>query len=165
MRTAVVLISVLGMSGGASAEEKKIAESGVPKPVIEKVKKKYPAAKLTSFELENENGKSSYEVKLTDGKKELEVVCSPDGKILAEEEKIAADAVPDVVLQALKSNAKFGTWTLETAERVVFAEKVDAPSYELKVVKGKLRAELVFTGDGKLTKTEESAPQEKKHTK
>jgi uncharacterized membrane protein YkoI len=162
MRNIVAVFVALLLSGTAFAEDKKIQESEVPKPVLAKVKAKYPTAKMTGFELENENGKSSYEVKITDGAKQLEVICSPDGRIVAEEEKIAMDAVPEKVRQALKGNAKYGAWTVHHAEKVIESEKADSPTYEIKVVKGSTRAELVFTPDGTLTKTEEKEWHEKK---
>jgi hypothetical protein len=162
MKNFFAVIGALALSSAAFAEEKKVAESEVPKPVIQKVKKKYPTAKMTGFEMETEGGKSSYQVKIADGSKEMEVVCSPDGKIVAEEEKIGIEAVPEKVRQALKSNAKYGSWTVHHAERVILDEKTDAPTYEIKVVKGTTGAELVFTTEGKLTKTEEKEWHEKK---
>jgi uncharacterized membrane protein YkoI len=152
----------LTFSAAAQAEEKKITEAEVPRAVIEKVKKKYPAAKMTAFELETERGKASYEVKIIDGAKQLEVVCAPDGQILAEEEKIGIDAVPEKVRQALKSSPKYASWKLQHAERVITGEKVDAPIYEIKVTNGNVRAELVFTPDGKLTHSEEEPWHEKR---
>jgi hypothetical protein len=152
----VVIAFALALGATAFAEEKKITEAEVPRPVLDKVKKKYPTARMTAFELETENGKSSYEVKLSDGARQLEVVCAPDGKILAEEEKIGIDAVPEKVRQALKTT-KYASWTFQHAERVTTHEKLDAPSYEIKVLNGNrnARAELLFTADGKLTRTEE----------
>jgi hypothetical protein len=46
-------------------------------------------------------------------------------------------------------------FTSESASRI-FDEKTDAPSYEIKVVSGSSRAELLFSVDGKLTKTQAS---------
>jgi hypothetical protein len=153
----VVIACVFVLTAAAWADEKKISESEVPRPVIERVKKKYPTAKLVAFELETENGKSSYEVKITDGARQLEVVCAPDGKILAEEEKIGIDAVPEKVRQSWKASSKYASWKLQHAERVITDEKADALTYELKVISGTAgaRAELTFTADGKLTRTEE----------
>src|SRR4051812_21563396 len=133
MKDIVAGLAVLALCGAASAEEKKIQESEVPKPVIATVKAKYPTAKMTGFELENESGKSSYEVKIADGTKLMEVVCSPDGKIVAEEEQIAFDAVPEKIRHALKRNAKYGAWTVDHAEKVILDEKADAPTYEIKI--------------------------------
>ncbi len=162
MKKIIAAFATLALAGVAYAEDQKIQESAVPKPVLEKVKKKYPTAKMTGFELEKENGKSAYEVKLTDGTKQLDVVCSPDGKIVAEEEKIAMDAVPEKVRQALKSNARYGGWTVHHAERVIENEKTESPTYEVAVVKGTTSAELTFAPDGRLTNTEETESHAKK---
>jgi hypothetical protein len=157
MRIIIVALAALTLST-AFAEEKAIKEQEVPRPVINRVQKKYPAAKMTGFEREREDGKTSYEIKLSDGTKRMEVICTPDGKILAEEEQIVMGAVPEKVRQALKTNPKYGTWAVRNVERIVRDEKTDAPSYELKVAKGKAGAELVFSSEGVLTKTEELPP-------
>ena len=162
MKTTVLLTAMLVLAAAtATATEKKIREADVPKPVLDAIQKKYPTAKLTGFEVENENGKTAYEIKLSDGKKQLEVVCSPAGKIVAEEEQIAIEEVPAKVRDALKASAKYGTWTVHHVERVVNDGNAQAPEYEIKVVSGKQAAELVFTPDGKLTRTEEKKPHEK----
>ena len=158
MKNIVAGMALLALCGVSTAEEKKIKEGEVPRPVLEKIRKKYPTAKMTGFEVEIEGGKSSYEVKIADGAKQMEIVCSPDGKIVAEEEKIAIDAVPDKVRRTLLRHARYGAWTIQHAERVILAEKMDAPTYELKVGKGGASAELVFTADGTLTRTEEAPP-------
>ena len=155
-------IAALALCGTALAVDKKLKESEVPRPVIEKVTTKYPAAKMTGFEMETENGKSSYEVTITDGSRQIEIICSADGKIVAEEEKISLDLVPEKVRQALKASAKYGSWRLHHTERVVVAEKTDAPTYEIKVVHGSTLAELVFTPDGKMSSSEEQQWHKKK---
>jgi hypothetical protein len=143
------------------AEEKVVPESAVPRPVLEKVKRKYPTASRKGFEQETENGAVAYEVKLVDGARRLEVVLAPDGKVLAEEEQIALETVPQKVRDALRTNAKYGTWKVAGVERIVTEERTDAPSYELKLTKGKSRVELVFSGDGQVTKTEVLKEKEK----
>lgn len=157
MKTITTVFGVLALASAALAKDKQITESEVPRPVIERVKRKYPTAKMIAFEQEIENGAPSYEVRLADGPKQLEVVCSPNGRIIAEEEKIVIEVVPDPVRRSLRAHTKYGSWTIREVERVIFDEDTDSPSYELKLAKGAARAALIFSSDGKLMKTEEQA--------
>jgi hypothetical protein len=140
----------------ALAGEKRVAESQVPKAVLEAVKQKYAGARLTGFEEQQEGKQTTYEVKLEEGSVEREVVLTPDGKPVSEETGIAPDAVPQNVRQALTAS-KHGKASLEKAEKVVFTGKEDAPQYELLVSEGGKRTELVFDHDGKLLKEEPKA--------
>ena len=146
----IVLASSLSAFGG----EEKIPLSEVPRSVVETIKLKYAKAKMLGFERDDEGGQLTYEVKIRDGKRSLEVSCAPDGKILAEEERIALSAMPDEVVEALRASAKYGDWTLRQVERVVLEEKDDAPTYELQVAKDGASAELVFTASGSLIESE-----------
>jgi hypothetical protein len=161
MKKLCLSLALLSLSSTAAADEKKVKQSDVPKPVIDSVTRKYPGAKLVGFESETEEGKTSYEVKVSDGKRQIEVDCTPDGKIAAEEEKIAFEAVPEKVRQALKASPKYGSWKVRGSERVIRDEKADAPFYELVVENGKGKAELVFAADGRIEKTEEKKQGEK----
>ncbi|MEO6954389.1 MAG: PepSY-like domain-containing protein [Polyangia bacterium] len=153
-RTAISLFVVIALAAPVHASDKPIEASAVPKPVIAKVHTKYPAAKILGYELETEDGQTSYEVKIADGARQLEVLCSADGAIVAEEEKIAIADVPARVRDALKNSPKFGSWTVRGAERIVSHEQTSTPVYELKIASGSKRAELTFSPEGTLTKTE-----------
>ena len=154
MRTIVVALFALSLAGAARADEKRVKESDVPAPVLAAVAKKYPTAKKTGFSKEVENKKTTFEINLTDGAKKIEVELTPDGKIVAEEQEIALEAVPAGVRKALAESAKYGKWTVKKAERVVNNENEAAPNFELLVVSGAKKAEVVFDKDGKLVKEE-----------
>ena len=154
------------LAGAAEAEarehtERRIKESDVPAPVLQRVKKKHPTAKLTAFEIETDEHGTSYEVKITDAGKPIDVICAPDGTIRAEEEQVSLDALPDPVRQAMKVQPKYSGWTFRGAERVITDEKPAAATYEVKLIRAGKLAELVFTADGKLTKAEEGSAREK----
>ena len=154
MRTTVAAFFLL-IAGSAFAGESKISEAEVPKAVLDGVAKKYPAAKKTGFEREVEKGKTVFEVKLLNGGHKIDVDVSPEGTILEEEEEIAFDAAPAAVKAALASSSKYAKWTVKRAERVVTAGNHAEPHFEIVVTSGKNKAELVFSTDGKLLRTEE----------
>ena len=156
MKTTLIGSAVVALAvASAGADEKKIAQADVPRPVLDTIQKKYPAAKLTGFEVERDNGKTAYEIQLRDGDKRREVVCSPAGKIVAEEETIALAEAPAKVRDALGASAKYRTWTVRQVERVVNDENAQAAQYEIEVASGKQAAELVFTSEGKLVRSEQ----------
>jgi hypothetical protein len=161
LKSGIALALLLGAVGASRAEDRKIAQSDVPRPVMERVKQKYPGAKLVAFELEVEDGEQSYEVTVRDGPRQIEVSCSPAGRVLAEEEQIALADIPAKVRHALSANAKYASWMLHKAERIILEEKAESPRFELQLSHGTARAELVFTQEGTLTKTEESHSQNK----
>jgi hypothetical protein len=152
----------------ARAQEVKVEEKDVPKACIDAVKKKYPTAKLTGFEKETEGDKVTYEVRVeVKGEKavrKIDVELSPGGKILAEEEEISKDALPEKVKKALAAS-KYGTWEIKRVERVVKEEKEDDPSYELVVTNGKRKFEIVLDKDGKITNEEEKKVKAEKSEK
>jgi len=155
MRTILIVFCGLLVAGVARAEEKRIKESEVPKAVIDGVAKKYPAGKRVGFEREDEEGKTIYEVKVVNDGHKIDVDVTPDGRIVEEEEEIAFSTTPDAVKKALTASPKFGKWTVKRAEKVVHADKPDAPEFELLLTSGKNVAEVVFAADGKQLKVEE----------
>ncbi|HVY61379.1 MAG TPA: PepSY-like domain-containing protein [Planctomycetota bacterium] len=144
----------------ALAGEQKVKESDVPRPAIEAVHKKYPQAKLTGFSKEEEDGKTTYEVKIEDGARRIDIDLSAEGKILAEEELIGADALPKEVKKGL-AGSKYAKWTLERAEKIVKEEKADDPSYELLLTDDEHVAEVVFDKGGKIVNEEEKKARKK----
>jgi hypothetical protein len=153
MRKSVAAFLML-IAGSALAGEKEISESEVPKAVLDSVAKKYPAAKRTGFAREVDKGKTVFEVQLVDGGHKIDVDVSPEGTILETEEELAFDAAPPAVKAALARSAKYAKWTVKRAERVVTAGNDAEPRFEIAVANGKDKAELVFSADGKLVRTE-----------
>src|SRR5260221_14212552 len=99
MRMAMTVGAVL-LSTVAWAGETKIKESEVPRPVMDALKAKYPAAKAIGFEREEEGAKVVYEIKLSEGKRALEVTFDAAGKIVEEGEGITVAARPPPVKSA-----------------------------------------------------------------
>lgn len=163
---AAVVIAIAAPVG--ADDEKPVKESEAPKPVLETVKKKYPAATVKGIDREEEDGKVSYEVKIEVKEKEktrsIEVICSPEGKIEAEEEKIAESDVPEVVRKGL-ARSKYAKWTVKKVERIVKEEKESEPSFEYLLVEGDEKFEVVFDNGGKITEEEDKSPKKKKSEK
>lgn len=152
------------------ADEKPVKESDVPKPAIDAVKKKYPGATLKGFSREEEGGKVTYEVEVEvkgkDAKgaaktRAIDIDVSAEGKILAEEETISKDELPDAVKKALGAS-KYGSWEVKKVEKIVTEENEADPSFEVIVVTEGKKAEVVFDKSGKITKEEEKKAKPKK---
>jgi hypothetical protein len=124
MRTAllVLLISVPAFAGDC------------PKPVTDAIAKAYPKASVKACKAEG----ASFEARLNNPDVELDLAA--DGKILATEEKIAVDALPDAVKKAFA--AKYPKAKAERAEKETKADK--SVSYEIKFGK----TEATFAADG-----------------
>jgi acyl-CoA synthetase (NDP forming) len=124
MRTAllVLLISAPAFAGDC------------PKPVTEAIAKAYPKASVKACKAEGAN----FEARLANPDVELDLAA--DGKILATEEKIAVDTLPDAVKKAFA--AKYPKAKAERAEKETTADK--KVSYEIKFGK----TEATFAADG-----------------
>jgi len=152
----LVIGVVFIFSLSAAASERKIKQSEAPKAVIEAVKKKYPSSRMLEFAEEQDNGKTVYEVKVQDGKSEVDVGLSAEGKIVSEEKRLDPSALPAKVSEAI-SASKYARWKIERAETVVLNENESGPTYEIAVVQGKNRVELMFDPAGKLLKENKKA--------
>ncbi len=67
--------------------EKEITLKELPKPVADALKEKYPKAKIEKLEEVTAGEKVTYEAHFVVGKKKLEVVFDPSGKVLKVEEE------------------------------------------------------------------------------
>jgi hypothetical protein len=152
MRSFAILSAVL-LSFAARAAEQKVKKSEVPAAVLASVQKKYPSAKLTGFEKDTAEGRTSYEVKVKNGKDRLEVSLDPEGKILTEESEISLSQVPETVKKALASS-KYGSWKVQKTEKIVEGEDEQKLTYEFILAHGGESAEAVFDPQGKLIKEE-----------
>ncbi len=146
-----LFVSVLCVASVSAASEVEVTEKQVPKAVLAAVAKKYPAAKPTGFSKELEAGKTTYEVRLAEGTRKLDIDVSPSGELMAEEETIALEAAPEAVRKAFAAS-KYAGWEVKHVERAVQVGNEDAPTFEVLVVQGKQRAEIAFDKDGKLQK-------------
>jgi hypothetical protein len=153
--TVSILVTTGNAAAWASSADKKLKRADVPAPVLATVTAKYPGAKLKSFDQEGDGGAKVYEVEVWQGKAAISVDVSPEGKILAEETAIPVADLPAAIVDGLKTS-KYKGWTIAKAERVVTAEKIDDPAYEVIVKSDKTgkKVEVVLDKAGSITKEE-----------
>jgi uncharacterized membrane protein YkoI len=90
-------------AAAATEPSDKIEISQLPKPVSDSVKKKYPKAEIRAAEKGDEDGKTVYEISITNGKDRMDVTLDPAGKILLVEKEVAEKDLPKTVLATVKS--------------------------------------------------------------
>jgi uncharacterized membrane protein YkoI len=150
-KVAAVLCSALLLPTSALAGGKKIKQADVPKPVMATLTAKYREAKWKAFALESDGRTAVYEAEFTQGKDEISVDVSGDGKVMAEETVMPAAELPATVKQGIEGS-KYNRWKTLKAERVITEERSDAPSYEVMLESKNQRIELLLDKDGRITK-------------
>lgn len=154
------VLAVLGLCGfaaSARADEQKISVDQLPPAVMNAVKAKYPEAKIKEAAKDVEEGKTTYEVSLTDRGQSLDVSFQPNGTIVAIERQIKVSELPAAVTAALKQ--KYPKAELESAEELTEDGKV---TYEVVVeLENDKDYEVVLDRSGKILKTEEIKEDEK----
>src|SRR5947209_3088008 len=71
------------------ADEEKIALDKLPKAVVDAIKAKYPDAKLVGAEKETSGDKTFYEVVIKNKDRSIELLLTPEGKIVTVEQEVA----------------------------------------------------------------------------
>ena len=145
--SAAALLGLLGLSGPAFGDEKKVAVEDLPKAVLKAAKAKFPEAKIRGASKEVEGGETMYEVELSVDGKNVDLLIEPDGEIEAVEEEIDADDLPKAVVKAAK--AKFPKGKIAKVEEITTED--DKVVYELAIsVKGDEIVEVVMAPNGKI---------------
>jgi uncharacterized membrane protein YkoI len=151
----------LAILGGASgrADEEKVPLDKVPKAVMDAVKKRFPNAKIMGAEKEVEDGKTSYEVAIKNKDQNIDVILTPEGKIVALEAEIPAKDLPKEVVAAM--DKKYPKATVKKVEEITKDDKI---SYEILLVTADMKTfETTFDPKGKIL--EEEAKKESKEKK
>ena len=95
-----------------AAAEQKIACKSIPAAAAEAFKAAYPKAVVKDCSKEIDKGKVAYEFSSDEGKTHRDVSYSDDGKLIAAEETVSVETVPDAVKTALKTKYPKGAVTL-----------------------------------------------------
>jgi hypothetical protein len=150
MRIAIISLGLLAAFGTARAGEEKINVRDLPPGVLAAVKAKFPEGKVTGAAREDEDGKVTYEVVLTDHDAQIDVGVSAAGKILEVEKTIAPAKLPEAVAVAIE--AKYPKAKITKAEEVIkYKEGGEEKSFEVVVsVAGKDGIELKLSPKGKI---------------
>jgi hypothetical protein len=129
----------------AAAQERKISRNAVPKAILTAFERDYPAARVTGYTTETEDGKASYEVESYRGKMTLDVAYRPDGTVIEVEEGIAPEDMPPAVKNAVDKNYPGGK--IVRLEKRTVGETV---TYELTLASGRARVSLEIDPAGKI---------------
>jgi uncharacterized membrane protein YkoI len=133
-------------AAAATEESDKIEISQLPKSVVDAVKKKYPKAEVKAAEKGDEDGKTVYEVSITNGRDKMDVTLDPAGKILLVEKEVAEKDLPKTVLAAAK--AKYPQGAVKLCEELWKDDKLSG--YEVTIeTSDKKSAEVEFDAKGK----------------
>jgi uncharacterized membrane protein YkoI len=124
----------------------KIEISQLPKPVSDSVKKKYPKAEIKAAEKADEEGKTVYEISITNGKDKMDITLDPAGTILLIEKEITEKDLPKAVLATAK--AKHPQGTVKLCEELWKNDKLSG--YEMTIeTPDKKIVEVEFDAKGK----------------
>ena len=157
----IVLIAMTLIVVVARADESKVATSEVPKAGLAAVKAMFPGAEIKGAAKETEDGKTVFEVTLTQKGSNIDVTVSEDGKIQLVEKQIADKDLPAAVRRAL--DARYPKATYKIIEQVdnVKDGKSSLDFFEaLLVTADKETLEVQIAPDGKI-KAEEKKQSDK----
>ena len=147
---AVIILVIFGMVESVSAQgSKKFTKKDLPPAVLTAFQQAYPKAEIKGASKEKENKKTYYEIESVDGKTKRDILYTEDGSVYETEETIAASALPELVMKAIKTNSPKAK--IEKAEKLMHDSVVE---YEVVLVKDKKKTELVVDAKGKIVKTE-----------
>jgi uncharacterized membrane protein YkoI len=150
------IVCALVVAGPGRAQEEKVPLDKVPKAVSETIKKRFPKAEVTSASKEAEDGKTVYEVQLTDAGHKCDVTVTPEGQLVSIERTIAEKDLPKTTAATLKE--KWPGAKYEIIEEVIHVKdgKESMDYYEvLMTTADKKKVEACVDASGKVVKTEE----------
>jgi hypothetical protein len=133
-------------------EEAKLTKGDLPAAVMTAFQKSYPKATIKGLSKEMEDSTQMYEVESLDGKTVRSILYKGDGSVYEIEEGIQVSSLPSVVKNSIMTaqpNCK-----IKRAEKITHG---DVTQYEVKVVSGKEKSELVLDPTGKIVKTEKQS--------
>ncbi len=129
----------------SSTQAQEVPIDKIPAAIMKTVKEKFPKAKIIKADKEVEDGKTVFELEMTEDGKSVDVNFTPEGKILVIEREIAAAKLPKAVSAAVTKKHPQGKIT-----KVEEVTENDVVSYEVFVNDGGKDFELAFDADGKI---------------
>jgi uncharacterized membrane protein YkoI len=151
-----IVAVILAVAGPARAQEENVPLDKVPKAVSQTVKKRFPKAEVRSASKETEDGKTVYEVQITDAGHKCDVTITPEGHLVSIEKTIEEKDLPAKTAATLKS--KWPGAKYEIIEEVTHVKdgKESMDYYEvLMTTADKKKVEACVDADGKVVKTED----------
>jgi len=161
--TAIVVL-LLGVSGVSFAKEgkeakeaKKFDKKDLPTAVTAAFQKAYPKATIKGADKEMKDSTLYYEIESVDGKTERSFLYLPDGTVFETEEGIEASMLPASVKATISTDYPQGK--IKRAEKITRGSTTE---FEIKVVAGKEKTEVVLDSAGKVIKTEKAGVKKEK---
>ncbi len=109
-----------------AAQDKKSSEKDIPVIVLESFVKLYPDAIITGYEVENEKGKTTYEIESTEGLLKRDVEFTGSGNVIEIGEFIPINTLPSNVVSSIEN--KFNKARIINAEKKTRGSEI---SYEM----------------------------------
>lgn len=133
----------------ALAGETRLDPAALPATVVAAVQARLPGAVVVGAAQEGKE----YEAEVTLGERKIDLAFSADGTWLEEEERVAAETLPEAVRATLEKRWK--GWTISQAERAL---SPSGTRFEVVIAKGEARKEVALTDAGvvKQVETEEA---------
>lgn len=155
LRNAMSVLAVIGallVTTPTQADEEDVSLDKLPKAVVDAVKAKYPDAKLVASEKETKDGKVFYEVMFKNKELDVEMLLTPEGKIVMIEQPIPAENLPKEVRKAIDD--RFPKASIKTVEETTREEN---KTYGVLLENDRLignekqKVQLQVTSEGKIT--------------
>ena len=145
--------SLATAAGAPSAKkEKKLDQKDLPAAVKAAFQKAYPNDSVSGAGKETKDSVVYYEIESKSGATDRSILYLSDGTVSEIEEGIAVSALPVAVSAGIAKHSPKGK--IEKAERVTRGANVE---YEVKIVAGKGKTELVLDSAGTVLKTERAS--------
>ena len=142
---AMLIVATLAVARNASSQEKKIQQADLPPAVAKTVAAQTQGATIRGYSMEQDKGKTYYEVAMTVHGHGKDVSMDANGTVVEVEEEVVFDSLPSAVKAGL--SAKAGKGTIGTVESLTKSGKLVA--YEAHVVTGTRKSEIQVGPDGK----------------
>jgi hypothetical protein len=144
----------LATAAGAPSvkKEKKLAQKELPAAVMAAFQKAYPGDSISGASKETKDSVVYYEIESKAGTSERSIVYLSDGTVSEIEEGVSVSALPAAVSAGIAKHTPKGK--IEKAERVTRGASVE---YEVKIIAGKAKTELVLDSTGTVLKTEKAS--------
>jgi hypothetical protein len=154
LAAAVLAAAALAASAVCAAEAE--GKATLPDPVAKAFKDAFPKGEVRAAEAENEGGVEVFDIEFREGKTERECEIAADGTILEAATVVAAEAVPEPVMKALRKAAQGGS--IRQIEKIEVRAGLEAGKiakldkvrirFEAELEKGERSGEVTVAEDG-----------------
>ena len=144
-----LLVASVFLAGTSLAQELSLKKKDVPKAILDAFHKSYPNATIKGYSKETDSGLVSFEIESVEGKTHRDLSYRADGSVVSIEESLPFSDLPEAIRNALKKD--YPKAKVSLCEKVV---EHGTTTFELVVLSGKHKKELVFNGDGTIVKEE-----------